>query len=99
MLTCAVVVGDCCCADTRFEGFPAFADDAKMEDVVQAIAQKENYSEERWKGHLTKLVDNEIDEVGNLRRLSDGDVKDLGLPPVVTNYLQHVRVTPPVDPR
>ena len=40
---------------------------------------------------LAVLNGKRVRTVGNLRALTNGDIKDLGLPPVVTRYLLRVK--------
>ena len=65
-----------------------------MEEVLRAVAEKEGYSEERWRKHLQLLADKEIDTAGNLRVLTEVRIEALGLPPVVTEYLLRVKRGP-----
>jgi len=71
--------------------FAQLADAVQIEEVVRMVAKKEGYTEERWQNHVKLLAEKEIDTVGNLRVLTNGDIKDLGLPPVVTRYLLRVK--------
>ena len=78
-------------APDRFAGFPEFKDEASMEDVVRAMAEKEGYDEDDVQADLAVLKAKRVRKVGTLRVLSEDDIKDLGLPPVVMRYLLHVR--------
>jgi hypothetical protein len=71
--------------------FAAYDDSTRMEVVVQAIAKERSYSELRMGDHLSKLTELEIDTVGDLRSLSVERIEKLGMPPVVTEYLQRVK--------
>jgi hypothetical protein len=79
--------------ESKVDVFTQYSDAIKMEEVVRAIAEKEGFFEntERWQKHLSKLTENEIDTVGNLRALSVEQIKELGLPPVVTAYMLRVK--------
>ena len=55
------------------------------------VAKKEGYSEEEVQDDLAVLNGKRVRTVGNLRALTNGDIKDLGLPPVVTRYLLRVK--------
>lgn len=71
--------------------FAAFEDDTPMETVVRAIAAEEKYSDDRSDEVTNTLAGQWIDTVGNLRALTEEDIKDLGLPPVVYRYLLRVK--------
>ena len=71
--------------------FAAYDDKTKMEDVVRAIADKEEYDEEEIAPTLTILKQQLIKSVRNLRSLSVERIEQLGMPPVVTEYLQRVK--------
>ena len=74
-----------------FVGFPEFKDEASMEEVVRAVAKERGYDEDDVKAVLAVLKAKWVRKVGDLRVLSEGDIKGLGLPPVVMRYLLHVR--------
>jgi hypothetical protein len=62
-----------------------------VQDVVQLLAEKEGYTEERWRHQAAVLATQEIDTVGNLRALSVKRIEALEVPPVVTEYLLRVK--------
>jgi hypothetical protein len=61
------------------------------QEVLRMVAEERGYTEEQLKSSRTKLDDSLIFTVGDLRVLTDGDIKDLGLPPVVTRFLLRVK--------
>jgi hypothetical protein len=61
------------------------------QEVVRMVAKERGYTEERWQKHAKLLAEKEIDTVGDLRVLTNGDIEKLGLPPVVTRYLLRVK--------
>jgi hypothetical protein len=76
---------------TPGDHFALFPDIATVEEVLRAVAKQEGYTEERWRRHAQLLAEKEIDTVHNLRALNREDIKELGLPPVVTRYLLRVK--------
>jgi hypothetical protein len=71
--------------------FTQYPDAIKMEEVVRAIAKLEGYSEEEVTADVKTLLTARVKTVGNLRALSVEQIKELGLPPVVTAYMQRVK--------
>ena len=61
------------------------------QEVLRMVAKKEGYSEEEVQQVLAVLNGKRVRTVGNLRALTNGVIKDLGLPPVVTRYLLRVK--------
>ena len=59
--------------------------------LLISSTKKEGYSEEEVQDDLAVLNGKRVRTVGNLRALTNGDIKDLGLPPVVTRYLLRVK--------
>ena len=55
------------------------------------VAKKEGYSKEEVQQVLAVLNGKWVRTVGNLRGLTDEDIKELGLPPLVTRYLLRVK--------
>ena len=62
-----------------------------MEDALRMVAKAEGYTEEQLEPSRIKLEQSLIVTVHNLRVLSKEDIKELGLPPVVTRYLLRVK--------
>jgi hypothetical protein len=70
--------------------FAAYGDETKMDEVIRAIAHKEQFNDDDVKEVLAKLKPAWVRTVGNLRALQESDIKELGLPPVVFRYMMRV---------
>jgi hypothetical protein len=73
------------------DAFAQYPDAATMQVVVRAIAEKEGYSEEEVAPSLAILRSAMVKTAGNMRALSVEQIKELGLPPVVTAYMLRVK--------
>jgi hypothetical protein len=83
-----------CFAELKHKAADTFAslpDTAKMEEVLHMVAKEEGYSKEEVQQDLDVLHGKRVRTVGNLRVLSEEDIKELGLPPVVARYLLRVK--------
>ena len=80
-------------APDPFAEFPDFKDEASMEEVVRAVVKKEGLDEDDAQADLAVLKAKRVRTVGNLRVLSEARIEVLGLPPVVTEYLLHVKAS------
>jgi Fe-S cluster assembly iron-binding protein IscA len=84
----------CICTGLKekaFDSLVSLPDTATMEEVLRMVVKERGCTEERWRLHLERIAEKEIDTVGDLRVLSEGDIKELGLPPVVARYLLRTR--------
>ena len=68
-----------------------FADTATMEEVLRAVAKEQSYTEEDVQQVLEMLQAKRVRTVGNLRVLSKERIEELGLPPVVTEFMLRVK--------
>ena len=75
-------------ATDRFASLPGIA---TMEEVLRAVAEERSYTEEEVQQDLAVLHGKRVRTVGDLRVLSNEDIKELGLPPVVARYLLRVK--------
>jgi hypothetical protein len=71
--------------------FAQYSDATTMQVVVEAIAEKEGYSKEEVAPSLAILRSAIVKTAGNMRALSVEQIKELGLPPVVTAYMRRVK--------
>jgi len=62
-----------------------------MEEVLRAVAKEQSYTEEDVQQDLEMLQAKRVRTVGNLRVLSKERIEELGLPPVVTEFMLRVK--------
>jgi hypothetical protein len=61
-----------------------------FQELLKKIAEERNYSEDEVGQDLAVLHGKRLRTVGDLRVLSEASIKELGLPPVVYEYLLRV---------
>jgi hypothetical protein len=78
-------------ATVAVDWFAQYDDAVKLEEVIVAVSKQEGYSDEDMVPVLAILHAALVRSVGNLRALSVEQIKELGLPPVVTAYMWRIK--------